>query len=423
MAQLSDDCFAFGGALKPAAEALSHIKSSSQPITEIEYVPLSNATTRVLAKPVISNINVPPHDNSAVDGYAVYFEDLNPTKETRLTICGEASAGHPFNSTIRRGTTLRVFTGAALLQSDQVKGPDTIFMQEDCRKEGNEIIFPPGIKRGSNKRKIGEDINSGKKILTPGVRLRPQDIGIAAAAGLSELPVYRRLKVALFSTGDEIYEPGTKLPKGGVYDSNRYTIYNLIKSLGCIPNDLGILEDNEQKLEKAFKSAILDNDVLLTSGGMSTGREDHVKTVIEALGQLHFWRLAIRPGRPIALGQIRTVPFIGLPGNPVAVLVTFLLFARPLLLRLGGCTETEPNKYPVKIAFDYNKKKKRKEWIRVKLLRDAKNELILEKYSRDGAGILSSTVFADGLMEVEENTMNLKTGDLVNFIPFNELMR
>ena len=156
---------------------------------------------------------------------------------------------------------------------------------------------------------------------------------------------------------------------------------------------------------------------------MSTGREDHVKTVIEALGQLHFWRLAIRPGRPIALGQIRTVPFIGLPGNPVAVLVTFLLFARPLLLRLGGCTETEPNKYPVKIAFDYNKKKKRKEWIRVKLLRDAKNELILEKYSRDGAGILSSTVFADGLMEVEENTMNLKTGDLVNFIPFNELMR
>ena len=167
----------------------------------------------------------------------------------------------------------------------------------------------------------------------------------------------------------------------------------------------------------------MDNDVLLTSGGMSTGREDHVKTVIEALGQLHFWRLAIRPGRPIALGQIRTVPFIGLPGNPVAVLVTFLLFARPLLLRLGGCTETEPNKYPVKIAFDYNKKKKRKEWIRVKLLRDAKNELILEKYSRDGAGILSSTVFADGLMEVEENTMNLKTGDLVNFIPFNELMR
>ncbi|MBR73073.1 MAG: molybdopterin molybdenumtransferase MoeA [Rhodospirillaceae bacterium] len=423
MAQLNDDCFAFGNALKPATEALSHIETTVKPITEIEYVPLSMATARVLAKPVISEINVPPHDNAAVDGYAVYFEDLNPSKETRLKLSGESSAGHPYYDTMNHGTTIQVFTGAALIQNEQGEVADTIFMQEDCRLEGDEVIFPPGINRGANKRKTGEDIKVGDKILSPGVRLRPQDIGIAAAAGLTKLPVFKKLRVAIFSTGDEIYDPGKILPKGAIYDSNRYTIYHLLENLGCIPTDLGIIKDNEEVLRDAFHSAIQTNDVILTSGGMSTGREDHVKSVVEALGKIHFWRLAIRPGRPIAIGQISQVPFIGLPGNPVAVLVTFLLFARPLLLRLGGCNETKPNKYPVKVSFDYKKKKGRREWMRVKLAINSSNELNLVKYRRDGAGILSSTVFADGLMEIEEGITDLKVGDLASFIPFNEILR
>ena len=240
-------------------------------------------------------------------------------------------------------------------------------MQEDCRVDGDAVIVPPGIKRGANRRHAGEDIAPGTTILTAGRALRPQDVGLAASIGRTELLVFRRLRVAIFSTGDEVYEPGAALGEGGIYDSNRYVIAGLAERLGCALTDMGILPDSLDAIVGALAERSRDHDLLLTSGGMSTGDEDHVKAAVEALGHLHFWRLAIRPGRPIALGQVGRVPFIGLPGNPVAVMVTFLRFARPLILRLGGCTEVEPAHYRVPAAFDYKKKRGRREWLRARL--------------------------------------------------------
>ena len=356
MAQLSDDCFAFGGALTPAADALARLESVVHPIAETESVGLRAANGRILAETVTAERAVPPHDNAAVDGYAVFFDDLDAHAGTRLPCTGRAAAGHPLGRPAVRGEAIRVFTGAPMPH-----GPDTALMQEDCRQDGDAVIIPPGIKRGANRRRAGEDIAAGTTILTAGRALRPQDIGLAASVGRTELAVFRRLRVAIFSTGDEVYEPGAALGEGGIYDSNRYVIAGLAERLGCAVTDMGILPDRLDAITEALAVRSGDHDLLLTSGGMSTGDEDHVKAAVETLGHLHFWRLAIRPGRPIALGQVGRVPFIGLPGNPVAVMVTFLRFARPLILRLGGCTDVEPAHYRVPAAFDYRKKRGRRE--------------------------------------------------------------
>ena len=302
-------------------------------------------------------------------------------------------------------------------------GPDTVLMQEDCREDGDAVIVPPGIKRGANRRNAGEDIAPGTTILTAGRALRPQDVGLAASIGRTELTVFRRLRVAIFSTGDEVYEPGAALGEGGIYDSNRYVIAGLGERLGCAVTDMGILPDRLDAITDALAERSRDHDLLLTSGGMSTGDEDHVKAAVEALGHLHFWRLAIRPGRPIALGQVGRVPFIGLPGNPVAVMVTFLRFARPLILRLGGCTEVEPAHYRVPAGFDYKKKRGRREWLRARLSARPDGTLGAEKFARDGAGILTSAVFADGLIELPEDLTTLSAGTMVDFLPFNEMYR
>ena len=418
MAQLSDDCFAFGGALTPAAEALAQLESVVHPIAETETVDLRAANGRILAETVISERAVPPHDNAAVDGYAVFFDDLDAAGDTRLPCTGRAAAGHPLGRPAVRGEAIRVFTGAPM-----PPGPDTVLMQEDCRVDGDAVIVPPGIKRGANWRSAGEDIAPGTTILTAGRALRPQDIGLAASVGRTGLVVFRRLRVAIFSTGDEVYELGAVLGEGGIYDSNRYVIAGLAERLGCAVTDMGILPDSLGVITDALAARSHDHDLLLTSGGMSTGDEDHVKAAVEALGHLHFWRLAIRPGRPIALGQVGRVPFIGLPGNPVAVMVTFLRFARPLILRLGGCTEVEPAHYRVAAGFDYRKKKGRREWLRARLSTRPDGTLGAEKFARDGAGILTSAVFADGLIELPEDLTTLSAGTMVDFLPFNEMYR
>ncbi len=424
MAQLSDDCFAFGGALTPAAEALARLESVVHPIAETETVDLRAANGRVLSETITSERAVPPHDNAAVDGYAVFFDDLRHDAETRLPCTGRAAAGHPLGRPAKHGEAIRVFTGAPMPRGARgVPGPDAVLMQEDCRVDGEFVIVPPGIKRGANWRKAGEDVAVGTTILTAGRALRPQDIGLAASVGRTELAVFRRLRVAIFSTGDEVHEPGTALGEGGIYDANRYVIASLAERLGCAVTDMGILPDRLDVISDALAARSHDHDLLLTSGGMSTGEEDHVKAAVEALGHLHFWRLAIRPGRPIALGQVGRVPFIGLPGNPVAVMVTFLRFARPLILRLGGCTEVEPAHYRVPADFDYKKKRGRREWLRARLAARPDGTLAAEKFSRDGAGILSSAVFADGLIELPEELTALSAGTMVDFLPFNEMYR
>ena len=422
MAQLSDDCFAHGGRLMSVNEALALLAERVRPVAEPETVPLADSLDRILAEDVRATRSVPPHDNAAVDGYAVYFDDLKSEDETRLPVTGRAAAGHPLGRPQRRGEAVRIFTGAPMPRgSDNATGPDTVMMQEDCRSDGDAVIIRPGIKRGANRRKTGEDVKAGAIILQAGQRLRPQDLGLAASTGLTALAVRRALAVALFSTGDELCEPGTPPPPGCVYDANRLTLAALLRRLGCRVGDLGILPDRREVIRAALDGAAARHDAVITSGGMSTGEEDHIRAAVEALGSLHFWRLAIKPGRPLALGQIRGKPFIGLPGNPVAMMVTFLRFARPVLLRLMGARETAPVLFRVRADFEHRKKDGRREWVRARLVADPGGALVAKKFARDGAGILSSMVESDGLVELPENLTHLDAGSMVDFLPYCEV--
>jgi molybdopterin molybdotransferase len=426
LAQLTNDCFAGAGPLMRAADALELILARLARVTEGEVVGLGHAIDRILVEPVVSPIDVPSHDNSAVDGYAVYFDDLAPEAETRLPVAGRAAAGHPLRGPATHGAAVRIFTGAVMpAGEDGTPGPDTVMMQEDCRVEGDAVVVMPGIKRGANRRSRGEDVTAGRTILEAGIRLRPQDVGLAASVGVTSLHVSRKLRVALFSTGDELAEPGERLKPGAIYDANRFAIMGMLQQLGCEVTDLGILPDRREVIRLSLSAAAQDHDLLITSGGVSVGEEDHVKTAVEALGRLHLWRLAIRPGRPIALGQIdsedRAVPFVGLPGNPVAVMVTFLRIARPMILKLMGGRDLAPTMFRVRAGFDYKKKKDRREWLRVRLVAGEDGELRAEKYPHDGAGILTSMVEADGLIELPEELVRLVPGATVDFLPFSEL--
>lgn len=417
MAQLSDDCFAYGGALMPLDEALALLDEKLNPVCDKETSPLDHAAGRVLAEDIVTEIDVPPHDNSAVDGYAVFFDDLNPNGETRLPLAGRAAAGHPLGHPAGRGEAIRIFTGAPMPD-----GPDTVMMQEDCREDGGHVILAPGIKRGANRRSAGEDVKRGDTVLGRGRRLRPQDLGLAAAVGRTEVEVYKPLRVAVFSTGDEVREPGQQLPAGAIYDANRHMLLTAVSRLGCMVSDLGILPDDREIMAGALVDAASNHDLLLTSGGVSTGEEDHVRAAVEANGSLHFWRLAIKPGRPVAMGQIGSVPIVGLPGNPGATLVTFVLVARPLLLRLSGASETSPRRYRVPVDFDYRKKAGRREFVRARLEPGRDGAPVAVKHGRSGAGILSSMVEADGLLDLDPELTYLESGSIVNFLPFSEVL-
>jgi len=416
MAQLSDDCFAQGGPLMRVDEARRLLAETIVPVTASEPVALHDALGRILAEDIVSPVDIPPAPNSAVDGYAVFHADLDPDNNTRLPVSGRVTAGQMKLPEATRGTAIRIFTGARLPE-----GPDTVMMQEDCDVEDDHVVIRPGIKKGSNAREAGEDVKAGSVVLHKGQKLRPQDVGQAAAVGRREVMVSTHLKVGLFSTGDELREPGSDLEPGAIYDSNRYTIHALLTGLGCAVDDLGILPDRFDAVRSALDAAKGRHDLLVTSGGVSVGEEDHVKAAVEALGKLHLWRLAVKPGRPIALGQVGLVPFVGLPGNPVAVVVTFLTIVRPLILRLMGGNDAPPHTFRVRAGFDHKKKKDRREWVRAHLVEDASGGLTAEKFPRDGAGILSSLVAADGLIELPEDLTRLEAGAMVDFLPFSEV--
>ncbi len=417
MAQLKDDCFAFGDGLIPFEDAVRDLMARLDTVAGTKLVPLTEAVSRVLADDIVSTRNVPPHDNSAVDGYAVFFDDLNADADTRLPVKGRVAAGHPLGRDAVRGEAVRIFTGAPMPD-----GMDTVFMEEDATPDGDHVVLPHGLKHGANRRFAGEDIKTGDVIVDAGTRLRPQDIGLAASVGLDRIKVYGGLRVAVFSTGDEVRDPGGDAPAGCIYDANRFAVMSLLKGLGAEVTDLGILCDDEDAIAGALQTAEAGHDVLMTSGGVSAGEEDHVKAAVSRLGNIHFWRLAIKPGRPIALGQVGRAAFVGLPGNPVAAMVTFLMIAQPMLRRLGGERAYAPVRVPVAINFDYKKKTGRREWVRVRLEHDANGAPVLAKHHSSGAGILTSMAAADGLAEVSEDIARLAAGDIVTYIPFSGLI-
>ena len=425
MAQLTDDCFAFGDGLMSLDDARRTLAARVDPVAAVEDLALNRSLGRVLAADLVSTTNVPPHDNAAVDGYSVYFDDLSETGETILPVGGLAAAGHPLPRPQRRGEAIRIYTGAPMPTGEDGSAPDTVMMQEDVRLDGQRVALPTGLKRGANRRFAGEDVCSGDLVLSAGRRLRPQDVGMAAAIGLASVPVRMPLRVAILSTGDEVSEPGSIRRPGTIYDSNRFTLNALVKGLGAEVQDMGILPDDRTAIEDALAKAAARVDLVITSGGVSAGGEDHVKDAVAALGAIDAWRLAIKPGRPVALGVVRGVPFIGLPGNPVAVMVTFLALARPLVQRLSGETVSEPRRYPARSDFQYRKKAGRREFVRVSLA-SADDGSLLEvpravKFPRDGAGVLSSMVGSDGLVELAESVERVDIGDIVPFIPFNEV--
>lgn len=423
MAQLTDDCFAFDGPLMTVAEAEALIAARITPVGETERVVLSGARGRVLAEDAVSPINLPPFDNSAVDGYAVRHADLTEGQETRLAVTQRVQAGSAARHTAQLGQAIRIFTGAPMPE-----GTDTVFMQEDCTVEDGFVVLPKGLKPGANRRLSGEDVRSSGVICKAGTRLSAHHIGMAAAVGLTHLTVRRRIKIALFSTGDEVVEPGTPLRHAAIYDANRPLLREMAVTLGAQVTDLGILPDDPDQLKKSLHDAAAGHDLVLTSGGVSTGEADYVRIAVEAIGKLVFWRVAIKPGRPVALGVLAgsangsQAAFAGLPGNPVAAFVTFARIVRPLLLRLSGAAFEPMVAFPVRAAFAYKKKKGRREYVRVSLRCGGDGALEAVKYAQDGAGVMSSLTQTDGLVELPEDTTDIQPGEMVGFIPYASLM-
>ena len=417
MAQLSDDCFAFGGPMMSVDEAVGIIASRVKAVGEAEAVPLLEADGRILARDVAAPLPLPPFTNSAVDGYAVPSGELPRDREQAFPVSGRVQAGASAEP-VRPGHAARIFTGAPMPD-----GTDTVFMQEDVRiDETGRVVLPAGLKAGANVRPLGEDIPYGHVALRAGQRMRPQDVALAAAFGLTGLDVVRRLRVAVFSTGDELASPGTARGVAQLFDSNRFMLMAMLRRLGCEISDLGILRDERVSLTGALKQAAERHDLILTTGGVSTGEEDHVKAGIEGAGTLVLWRMAIKPGRPVAMGVIDGTPLIGLPGNPVASFVTFVHVVRPTVLALSGAKPDPLMPMQVKAAFSYKKKSGRREYVRVTLRKASDGSLEAIKFPREGAGLLSSLVDTDGLAELGESIVEVKPGDSVGFLGYASLL-
>jgi molybdopterin molybdotransferase len=422
MAQLTDDCFAFSGPLLPLADMERLIGERVAPVAETERVPLHGARGRVTAVDVKAPVDLPPFDNSAVDGYAVRHADLKRDGDSKLVIAGRLAAGRRPDVALKHGEAIRIFTGAAM-----PAGADTVFMQEDVKLEGGSVIVPAGLKLGSNRRLAGEDVPVGDVVLPAGTVLEPQHVALSAALGLTGLEVRRRLKVAIFSTGDEVVEPGSARSGAAIYDANRYLLSELLERLGATVTDLGILADDPDALARALAAAAAGHDLVVTSGGVSAGEADHVRSAVERIGNLVFWRVAIKPGRPVAMGVIRatsghSAAFVGLPGNPVAVFVTFVRVVKPLLRRLAGARPQQLMPLPVRAAFAYKKKKDRREYVRVALRLGRDGEIEAVKHPQDGAGILTSLTQTDGLLEFPEHVTAIEPGERVGFLSYAALM-
>lgn len=407
--------FSVGKDMMSVAQALAALEERLAPVVASEELPLHAALGRILAEDLVSGVNVPPHDNSAVDGWAFRRADL--PSDAILPVVGRVAAGHPLSGPLPQGGAVRIFTGAPMPD-----GADTVAMQEDCQEVEGGVRLPTRLAAGDNARAAGEDISRGSVVLHAGTRLRPQELGVAAATGRHSLGVFKPLRAAVFSTGDEIREPGTELPPGCIYDTNRFTATGLLRALGAEVTDLGILPDRLETITAALAEAAASHDLILTSGGVSVGDEDHVKPAVLAQGSLAFWRLAIKPGRPVALGEVNGTPFIGLPGNPVAVMVTFMLIARPMVLRLMGAAGGDLPRYPVEAGFAFKHKAGRREYLRARLAH-MDGRLVAAKFPSDGSGVLTSMTWSDGLVDIPEGRGDIAPGEMVDFLSYADMMR
>ncbi|EAU41683.1 molybdopterin biosynthesis protein [Fulvimarina pelagi HTCC2506] len=416
MAQLSDDCFAFGGPMMTVAEAKSLIRERLRPVGGIETVALYEADGRILAEDIAAPLDLPPFANSAVDGYAIDGASIPTESEAAFTVSGPVQAGTS-PERLDAGSAARIFTGAPMPEN-----ADTVYMQEDVRlNAGNFVHLPVGLTRGSNARPAGEDVARGDTILSAGRRLRPQDIALTAAFGLTHLRVRTRVRVAIFSTGNELVEPGETRGRAQLFDSNRAMLMAMARRLGAEVTDLGILRDDRATIADALVGAAREHDIILTSGGVSTGDADFVKDALQATGSLVLWRIAIKPGRPVVMGVVAGTPLIGLPGNPVASFVTFAHVARPAILALAGGEATAGLTLPVRAAFAYRKKKDRREYVRASIRTGSDGLPEAVKFPREGAGLISSLVGTDGLVELPEELREVAAGDTVSFIPYDTL--
>ncbi|MEE9327884.1 MAG: gephyrin-like molybdotransferase Glp [Cocleimonas sp.] len=399
-----------GQELMPIEDALALLLKSAKPITKTETVPIAEAQGRILANDLSSTINVPPHDNSAMDGYAVSSADLADSTEKMLPISQRIPAGN-MGTELLRGTAARIFTGAPI-----PVGADAVVMQEVCTPEGDHSVRITGpVLVGKSVRKAGEDISTGDTILQSGTKLKPQDIGLAASVGIADVSVYRRLRVGIFFTGDELREPGEELEPGQIYNSNRPTMQSLLENLNCEVIDLGTVKDTLEATQSAMREAAKKTDLVMTSGGVSVGEEDYIRIALGELGQLDMWRINIKPGKPLAFGNINGIPFLGMPGNPVSVFATFCIFARPFILQTQGASETKANSFMVPANFEWTKAGKRHEYVRVRF-----NNGSAQLFPHQGSGVLTSTSWANGLAIIPAGE-TMKQGDLIEFIPFSEL--
>lgn len=399
--------------LLPFEQALPALLDQVQPISEWETIPLSEALNRVLAADVISTMDVPPADNSAMDGYAFCHADLPSDSVLPL---GQRIAAGQAAPELTAGTIARIFTGAEI-----PAGADTVVMQENCTVEGDQIKVDICPDVGANIRPRGQDISAGSVLLQAGERLKPQHLGVLASVGVAEVKVYRRLKVAVLTTGDELVMPGQALQQGQIYNSNLFTLRGLLDSLGCEVIYPGIIEDTLEATVAALDAMSQQADCVISSGGVSVGEEDHVRCAVEQLGALNMWRLAIKPGKPFAQGMVNGTPFIGVPGNPSAAMVTFMLLARPFLLKLQGADDAALTtlEYPVAAGFSRSKKIGRQEYLRVSLKLEDGQLKAFTALSQSSGALRSATV-ADGLLVIPPQTA-IEPGALFNFIPFDGL--
>ena len=400
--------------LKPVDEAVEFLLSHAEAITETQTVACADALNRVLAEPVKSCINVPPWNNSAMDGYAVAHEDVIVGQSLDvLQRIPAGSSGH----TLEKGTAARIFTGAPI-----PPGADTVIMQEHCTADGDTVTINKLPDKGANIRLAGEDVAIDQVVLDAGTCLQPQHLGMAASVGVGELTVYRRLKVAVFSSGDELVLPGAQLKAGQIYNSNQFTLTGLLQSLNCEVINLGIVEDTFEATCGALSEAATKADLILASGGVSVGEEDHVKPAVEKLGSLDLWKIAIRPGKPLAFGQIEDVPFIGAPGNPVSLFVTFSIFARPFIKKMQGFKgNIKPRTITATADFDWPRPDKRREYARAQLYSAEHGQQFVRVYPSRSSGVLSSVAWANALAVIETGQV-LKKGDQLRVIPFNDLL-